>query len=176
MLWVSSVLDNLIHPKSRRSTMKNLFPLLIGAAVLIGAAGCENVAKTSADAPNSMSETAQAPDVKTAQQNQEDATSETRKQQLTADIRAREQRNNAMGDEMKRDDSDIKSEVRSKLEANLPASQLAVDSKEGAVTIMGTVPTQQQLQKIRGLAMEIKGVRSVTNQATVAAAQPNRTN
>jgi hyperosmotically inducible periplasmic protein len=157
--------------------MKTLFPLLMGGALLmIGAVGCENAAKTSAEAPNTMSRTAQAPDAQTAQQNQADATDETRKRQLESDIRAREQRNDATGDDIKRDDSDLKSEVRSKLEANLPASQLAVDAKDGVVTITGTVPTQEQLQKVDTLAMEIKGVSSVNNQATIAPAQPNRTN
>jgi hyperosmotically inducible periplasmic protein len=156
--------------------MKILFPLLMGGALLVGVVGCDNVAKTTAEAPNAMNKTTQAPDAQTAQQNQGDATNETRKRQLESDIRAREQRNDAMGGDTERANSDLKSEVRNKLEANIPASQLAVDAKDGVVTITGTVPTQEQLQKVDTLAMEIKGVSSVKNQVTVAPAQPNRTN
>ncbi len=58
------------------------------------------------------------------------------------------------------------------LEANLPASQLTVDAEEGTVTVAGTVPTQEQLNKIPTLAQEIKGVKSVKVEAKVAPAQP----
>jgi osmotically-inducible protein OsmY len=67
--------------------------------------------------------------------------------------------------------SDLESEVRSKLEANLPASQLAVEAEQGAVTVTGTVPTQEQFDRIETLAKEIKGVNTVANKATVAPAQ-----
>lgn len=152
--------------------MKKLIPFLISGVIAIGAFGCANgTEKTSADAPNTANQTTQAPDAGTAQQTQNDATSETRRKQLNSDIRAREERNNATGGDAQRASADLESEVRSKLEANLPASQLAVDAKEGAVTVTGTVPTQEQLQKIDTLAKEIKGVQSVTNKATVAPAK-----
>jgi hyperosmotically inducible periplasmic protein len=168
-----SAFDSLSDRKLRRNIMKILFPLLIGGALLVGTVGCDNVAKTSANAPNAMDETTQAPDAQTAQQNQADGTDETRKRQLESDIRAREQRNDTTGGDMERADGDLKSEVRSKLEANLPASQLAVDAKDGVVTVTGTVATQEQLQKVDVLAMEIKGVSSVSNKAKVAPAQAN---
>ena len=151
--------------------MKKLIPFIISGVLAIGAVGCENAAKTNADAPNTTNENAQAPDAGTAQQTQNDATSETRRKQLNSDIRAREERNNATGGDTERDDGDLESEVRSKLEANLPASQLAVEAEDGAVTVSGTVPTQEQLQKIDNLAKEIKGVQTVTNKATVAPAK-----
>jgi len=148
--------------------VKNFIPFLISGVLVIGTVGCENVSKTSSEAPNTTNETTEAPDAQTAQQTQSDATSEVRKAQIESDIRAREQRNDADGDDAQRADGDLESEVRGKLEANLPASQLAVDAEEGAVTITGTVSTQEQLSKVDTLAKEIKGVKSVTNKATVA--------
>ncbi len=151
--------------------MKKFIPFLISGVVVIATVACENVSKTSSDAPNTTNETTEAPDAQTAQQTQSDATSEVRKAQIESDIRAREQRNDAGGDDAQRADGDLESEVRGTLEANLPASQLAVDAEEGAVTITGTVPTQEQLSKVDTLAKEIKGVKSVTNKATVAPAK-----
>lgn len=152
--------------------MKKLIPFLISGVLVVGAFGCENgVEKTNTNAPNSANETTQAPTAETAQETQGDATSETRRKQLNADIQAREARNNITGGDTQRASADLESEVRSKLEANLPASQLAVEAEEGAVTVTGTVPTQEQLQKIDTLAKEIKGVQTVTNKATVAPAK-----
>lgn len=153
--------------------MKKIIPVLITGVLLIGAVACENgVEKTSTNAPNSTNETTEAPTVDTAQTTQNDATSEIRRQQLNSDIRAREQRNNATGGDAVRADADLESEVRSKLEANLPASQLAIEAEAGEVTVSGTVPTPEQLAKIDTLAKEIKGVQSVNNKATVAPAKP----
>lgn len=152
--------------------MKKLIPFLISGILVVGAVGCENgVEKTSTDAPNSANETTEAPTADTAQTTQNDATSEVRRDQLNSDIRAREERNNATGGDADRADSDLESEVRSKLEANLPASQLAVEAEEGSVTVTGTVPTQEQFDRIETLAKEIKGVTTVANKATVAPAQ-----
>lgn len=152
--------------------MKKLIPFLISGILVVGAVGCENgVEKTSTEAPNSANETTEAPTADTAQTTQNDATSEVRRDQLNSDIRAREERNNATGGDADRADSDLESEVRSKLEANLPASQLAVEAEEGAVTVTGTVPTQEQFDRIETLAKEIKGVTAVANKATVAPAQ-----
>ena len=152
--------------------MKKLIPFLISGILVVGAVGCENgVEKTSTDAPNSANETTEAPTADTAQTTQNDATSEVRRDQLNSDIRAREERNNITGGDADRADSDLESEVRSKLEANLPASQLAVEAEEGSVTVTGTVPTQEQFDRIETLAKEIKGVTTVANKATVAPAQ-----
>ena len=112
------------------------------------------------------------PTADSAQQSENDATSEVRRRQLNSDIRAREERNNATGGDEIRADADHESEGRSTLEANLPASQLAVEAEQGAVTVSGTVPTDEQLSKIDTLAKEIKGVQSVSNKATVTPAQP----
>lgn len=152
--------------------MKKIIPFLVGSFLVVGAVGCQDTAKTSADSPNDTTENVEAPDAQTAEQIQDDATSEVRRDQLNSDIRSREQRNNATGGDADRADGDLQSEVRSKLEANLPASKLGVEAEDGAVTVVGTVPTEEQLQRIEPLAKEIKGVQSVKVEAKVAPAQP----
>lgn len=155
--------------------MKKLTTLLLSGVLLFGAAACADDAKTSADAPNTTEASPEVPEADQAEAAKEDATSQTRRDQLNADIRAREQRNNAFNDgaAQGRDEDAVASEVRSKLEANLPASQLVVDGEDnGVITVSGTVPTQQQLARIEPLAKEIKGVQTVNVKATVAPAQP----
>lgn len=153
--------------------MNKIATILVSSLLLVSAAACDNAAKTSGQAPDAANQTAQAPDVEKAQEIQQDGTSEVRKDQLNSDIRAREQRNEMAGGSPNRTDDDLQSEVRSKLEANLPASQLTVDAKDGAVTIAGTVPTQPQLARIKPLAQEIYGVKTVIVNARVAPAQQN---
>jgi osmotically-inducible protein OsmY len=151
--------------------MKNLTPFFISCLLVFGAAACQSPAKTSADAPNDtnkpVSQT-EAPSVEATQAAKEDAQSEVRREQLNADIRAREQRNNVTGGDTDRAVGDLKSQVRSKLEANIPNGNLAVDATEdGTVTVTGTVAVQDQLAKIEPLSKEIKGVKQVINKATV---------
>lgn len=153
-------------------TMKNLTSLLLGSVLLLSAVGC-STARTSSSAPDSVANAEADLTQPTAQTNQEDATSELRRRQLNSDIRAAEQRNDATGGDAEKADGDLRSEVRSKLEANLPASELTVEAEDGAVTIAGTVVDQNQLDKIEPLAEEIKGVQSVTvNVALRSAAEP----
>jgi osmotically-inducible protein OsmY len=159
--------------------MKKLTTFLLSGVLLFGAAACANDAKTAADAPNSTEASPKAPEADAAKDAQADAQSELRRKQLNSDIRATEERNNALNDGKAegRDDEAIASEVRSKLEANLPASALVVDGKEnGLVIVSGTVPTKQQFDKIEKLAKEIKGVKTVQVKATVAAAKPEDSN
>ena len=153
--------------------MKKFIPLIIGSFLVVGAVGCQDTAKTSTDAPNNAGETVAAPETDDAAQVQNDATSEVRRDQLNSDIRAREQRNNATGGDADRAEGDLQSEVRSKLEANLPASQLGVEAEDGVVTVSGTVPTEEQLQKVEPLAKEIKGVTSVKVNVQVKPAKPS---
>jgi len=82
---------------------------------------------------------------KTAQTNQKTQL-EVRRDQLNADIKAREERNNLAGGDAIRADADL--EAKFVKEANLPASQLAVEAEEGAVIVSGTVPTQEQLGRL----------------------------
>ena len=116
--------------------MKKLIPFLLGSVLVVGAAGCQNAAKTSADAPNNTSESTSAPSVQT-----------------------------------NRTGSALASEVRDKLEANIPDSQLAVQAKNGLVTVAGTVANKQDLGKIVPEAQKIKGVKNVVNKASVAPAK-----
>lgn len=153
--------------------MKKTTVLLVGGALALSLSAC-GASKTSSDAPNTTTSNS-SPSVSepAAQSSQNDATNETRRKQLNSDIRSAEQRNDAMGDKKVKSDNDLKSEVRSKLEANLPASALAVSSKDGVVTVMGTVVDQAQLQKVEPLAKQIDGVKSVEVKATVnSAAKP----
>jgi hyperosmotically inducible periplasmic protein len=153
--------------------LKTLIPV-IGLA-LVAMTGCQQVAKTNSDAPNATTTQVESPTTTAAQSTQDDATSKVRRDQLNSDIRAREQRNDMTnnGQAASRSDTDLASEVRSKLEASLPASALAITAKSGAVMVTGTVPTQAQLDRINGLAKEIKGVTTVNMKVVVAPAKPN---
>ncbi len=155
--------------------MQKSIALLFSSILALSVVACDNAAKTSSEAPDSAATRPTNVDVDkpAAEANQNNATGEIRRRQLNADIRAREQRNNVIGDESVRADGDLKSEVRSKLEANLPASTLAVDAKDGAVKVTGKVVDEKQLQKIEPLAKQIKGVKSVDVTAIVnTAIQP----
>ena len=138
--------------------MKKLTSLIIGGLILLGATGCD-VARTSADAPTSIDGEVEDPQL--VEETQEDADSNTRQAQLNSDIRAREQRNDILGDQQERADSDIESEVRAKLEANIPRGKLTIQAEDGAVAIAGTVPDQREYDTIKPLAQEILGVESV---------------
>jgi hyperosmotically inducible periplasmic protein len=153
--------------------MKTLTSLLLGSVLLVSAVGC-TTARTSSSAPDTADSREADLNQPTAQTNQDDATSELRRRQLNSDIRAAEQRNNMTGGDTEKADGDLQSEVRSKLEANLPASELTIEAKDGIVTVTGTVVDQDQLDKIEPLAKEIKGVQSVMVNATLqSAAQPD---
>ncbi|KAB8330703.1 BON domain-containing protein [Scytonema tolypothrichoides VB-61278] len=151
--------------------MKKLAPFLISCLLVVGATACDNSAKTTTEAPSTTTEAAKPPEPQATEAALKDAQSEIRRNQLNADIRAREQRNNQFNDgsATNRAARDIESQVRSKLEANIPNGHLTVEaSEQGAVTVAGTVTNKEQLAKIEPLAKEIKGVKSVTNKATVA--------
>lgn len=159
--------------------MKKLTPFLIGCLIAIGAAACQDVSKTSSEAPNNVNEAAEAPAPQATEAALEDAQSELRRRQLNEDIRASEQRNNIFNDGKAtgRDENNLESEVRSKLEANIPNSHLAIAAEEnGKITVTGTVTNQAQLDKIEPLAKEIKGVTTVVNQAVVAQAKTGADN
>ncbi len=152
--------------------MKKITLLLLTGVLAWSISAC-GPAKTSSEAPSTTAESSPNMEKPTAQANQNDATNETRRKQLNSDIRSAEQRNKVAGDQSVKTNNDLQSQVRSKLEANLPASALAVEAKEGAVTVTGTVVNQAQLQKIESLAKEINGVKSVDIKATInTAAKP----
>lgn len=155
--------------------MKKLTTVLLTSLLVLGTAACSNIDKTSADAPDRPGVTNNIPTKSEAQQDLGDAQSQIRRKQLDEDIQAREQRNDFFdnGSAKNRPDSDLASEVRDKLEANLPAGELTIESNQGVVTIGGSVPTQEQLVRIKSLAEQIKGVRGVNVEANVIAAGAN---
>jgi hyperosmotically inducible protein len=157
--------------KKRAKNMKKITTFLLSGVLLFSTVACTNAAKTSADAPNSTQEAPATPKAEDAQATKNDAQDETRRKQLNADIKAREERNNALnaGSAENRSDDDLESQVRSKLEANIPNGQLTVKSEKGVVTVAGTVPKQDQLAKIKTEAQKIKGVKSVNVTAKVVA-------
>jgi hyperosmotically inducible periplasmic protein len=154
--------------------MKKITLLVLSSILILGTVACENKAKTSSNAPDSTVETGKVVTDKTVETDKKDATSKVRRDQLNADIRAREERDKLTGEKANRVDTDLASEVRSKLEANIPASQLTVTAKDGAIVVSGTVQTQEQLNKIAPLAKEIKGVKSVQVLVKVSPAVPNQ--
>ncbi|EDX75058.1 Putative phospholipid-binding domain family [Coleofasciculus chthonoplastes PCC 7420] len=146
----------------------NKFTLLCLTSVLgLGVSACGDVARTSTSAPDSINEVGNPPDLDTVLKNKSDATNPTRRAQANADIRAREQRYNLFREGEERCNRNVQSEVRSKLEVNLPTSQLAIQANQGIVTITGYVQTQENLERIEPLAREIRGVRDVNVQAEV---------
>jgi osmotically-inducible protein OsmY len=149
--------------------MQKLTPFLISCVVLLGAVACEDVARTDRTAP-APGEVVEAPTPEERQASLEDSQSEIRRRQLDADIRAREERTDALADDTTdRTPEDLASEVRSKLEANIPDGRLTVRATEqGTVIVSGTVNNQAQLSKIEPLAQEINGVNDVIVNAVVA--------
>ena len=147
--------------------MNRIFNLLVSGVMVLGATACSDIAKTSVHAPNSINTNGQIPDLDMILRNQSDAKSVMRRAQANADIRAREQRYERFGQGGKKADSDLQSQVRSKLEVNLPTAQLAVKAEEGVVTVAGITHTQKDLDQIETLAKEIRGVKRVKVRAIV---------
>jgi osmotically-inducible protein OsmY len=141
-------------------------PLLLGFLLTVTISACQE-AKTTANAPDSTNTNGEISTEKQSDNTQNDAESPTRRKQLNQDIQAREQRNNMAGDPQERAESDLASEVRSKLEANIPRGKLTIAAKNAEVTVSGMVSNQEQLDQITPLAMEIKGVRSVVVKAVI---------
>ena len=139
--------------------MNKITLFLLSGVLIFGAAACDGNAKTSSDAPQTVDGQVENP--RNVEETREDAASEIRQNQLNSDIRAREQRNDLIGDQTDRADSDLESEVRSKLEANIPRGKLTIDAEDGVVTIAGTVPDRKEYKTVEPLAKEILGVKEV---------------
>jgi hyperosmotically inducible periplasmic protein len=141
-------------------------PLLLGLLLTVTISACQE-AKTTANAPDSTNTNGEISTEEQSDNTQNDAESPTRRKQLNQDIQAREQRNNMVGDPQQRAEADLASEVRSKLEANIPRGKLTVVANNAEVTVSGMVSNQEQLDQITPLAMEIKGVRTVVVKAVI---------
>lgn len=146
--------------------MNKLTLFLLSGILVFAGVGCD-VARTSADAPDTVDDGATVEDPTQAEETLDDATSEVRQEQLDSDIRAREQRNDVLGDQQVRDDSDLESEIRAKLEANIPRSKLTVEAENGNVKIVGTVPSEKEYESIVPLAQEITGVNQVNTEVEI---------
>ena len=146
--------------------MNKLTLFLLSGILVFAGVGCD-VARTSGDAPSSVDDGATVEDPTQAEETLDDATSEVRQEQLDSDIRAREQRNDVLGDQQVRDDSDLESEIRAKLEANIPRSKLTVEAENGNVKIVGTVPSEKEYESIVPLAQEITGVNQVNTEVEI---------
>ncbi|MEA5534655.1 BON domain-containing protein [Crocosphaera sp. XPORK-15E] len=151
---------------NKLTKISSTLPLLLSVLLMVTVSGCAST-KTTSDAPNTTDKNGQASTKEEVKTIKDDAQSDTRRQQLDSDIRAREQRNNIGGDAQERAEGDLANEVRSKLEANIPRGRLTVTAKKSDVTVSGTVKTQDELNKIEPLAMEIKGVNTVMVKAVV---------
>jgi len=141
-----------------KKTVKKILTAFVGSALALSLVACGN-ARTSADAPSDI--TGSVEDPANVEETLEDASSDVRQAQLDADIRAREQRNDVFGEEDVRADSDLESEIRAKLEANIPRSKLTVAAEDGNVMIVGSVPSEREYETIKPLAQEILGVNEV---------------
>ena len=139
--------------------MKKRLAIILGIAISLSSTACTN-ARTSTDAPATIDGDVEAP--AEVGDTLDDASSELRQAQLNSDIRAREQRNDIISDQADRSDSDLESEVRAKLEANIPRAKLTIAAENGAVTVVGSVPDQREYDTIEPLAKEILGVNIVT--------------
>ncbi|MEA5534639.1 BON domain-containing protein [Crocosphaera sp. XPORK-15E] len=64
-------------------------------------------------------------------------------------------------------DGDLKQEIVTQFNNNLPNNQLTVEVKNGEVMVSGTVATPEQLQQIQPLLKSIKGIEKVDMTATV---------
>jgi hyperosmotically inducible periplasmic protein len=152
---------------SRITTTSFVQPLVLSVLLAMSVSACSTASKTASDAPSSTDSNGTTPTSTSANDNKGDAQSDIRKKQIESDIRAREQRNAIGGNTQKRDPEDLASEVRGKLEANIPSSKLTVTAKDADVTVSGTVASQDQLAKIKPLALQIKGVKTATVKAVV---------
>ncbi|MCP2728660.1 BON domain-containing protein [Limnofasciculus baicalensis] len=145
--------------------ISSALPLVVNVLLIATLSACSSPPNTASDTPtNDKGEVSAA---KNSPTTQDDAQSETRKKQVEADNRAKEQRNNVGGDSQKSTEENLVSEVRNKLESNLPGDKLTVTTKNADVTVSGEVKTQGELDKIKPLVMEIKGVKSVMVKAVV---------
>ena len=155
--------------------MKKLTTVLLTSLLVLGTAACSSLNKIGANAPAQVEEINNAPHKSEANQNLGDLGSKIRQKQLDEDLQAREQRNDLFnnGSAENRPSIDLASEVRDKLEANLPNSVLSIAVNKGIVTVEGSVSTPEELARIKTLAEQIKGVRGVNVEANVVAASSN---
>lgn len=72
-----------------------------------------------------------------------------------------------LADDVQQIPNNLTSEVSKSLSTHLPGSRLTVQVVEGVATIGGTMRSQEQFDKIETLAMDVKGINSVTIPAEI---------
>ncbi|MEO0378480.1 MAG: BON domain-containing protein [Cyanobacteria bacterium P01_A01_bin.17] len=152
--------------------MKQLVIALLGATLGLATAACVGQ-QPHADVPES-GEIPSTLNADLQEDTSEDATSgsrDRRLEQLGADIRAWERRNEALDNGAGGHTSDLASEVLRELQTHLPNSVLTVEAEEGLVIVAGLVSTQEQYVEIERLAKGIKGVQLIVVNAAVTSAQ-----
>ncbi|MBD2383891.1 BON domain-containing protein [Cylindrospermum sp. FACHB-282] len=162
--------------------MKKLIPFLISGVLVAGVFGCQEAPKTSSENSSTTNESAQAP-VKQASQTTEttakDATEKTKPADATTAKDATEKTKIADATTAKgatektkpvvtAGSDNVKTLALDKLKEKLPGSNLVVESKEGVVTVTGTVPAEADLKKIEPIVKQLNGVKSVKVEAKVA--------
>lgn len=104
-----------------KNSNNKLGSILLFGTLLLTTVACDN-ASTSFDAPDTINDEVEEPG--TVEETVEDATNPIRQDQLESDTRAREQREEWMGDPQDLAESDLESLVRNKLETNIPGSNI----------------------------------------------------
>ncbi|WP_017301644.1 BON domain-containing protein [Nodosilinea nodulosa] len=74
---------------------------------------------------------------------------------------------NSLANDGQQTPGNLASEVSETLATNLPGSRLTVQVIEGVATISGNVRSQEQFDKIESLAMDVKGINSVSITAEI---------
>ena len=141
--------------------MKKIAPILLTGFLLLGTAACSSTPKT--DAGSGTGANTQSSDNSQLEDNtQANTQNSVGENQPSSD--------NITGGDMQAD-GNLAIEVSDKLKTNLPNSNLNVETKNGIVTVKGTVPSQADLDQIQPLAKDINGVQTVEVLAKVAQAQ-----
>lgn len=136
--------------------MKKIIPFLVSGILMVGAVACQQDASKTSDAGatnEAPATTAKEAASKTADNAKTTAT-DTASKATTGT----------------KDAGGVKTIVKNRLEQKFPGSKLAVEEKNGVLTVKGTVPDEATLKKIEPAVKEYKfqGVKSVKVAATVA--------
>ncbi|BAZ01840.1 transport-associated protein [Tolypothrix tenuis PCC 7101] len=175
--------------------MKKLIPLLVSSILVIGSFGCQDATKNASETPttNEATKTAKEASANTKTTAKEAAantkttakstteTSKTPAKEAAANTKTTAKsttetsktpaKEAAANTKTTATETATKSLILSKLTEKIPGSKLAVEDKDGVVTVTGTVPTTADIKKIEPLVKEQKGVKSVKVEAKAAKAQ-----
>ncbi|BAY33475.1 transport-associated protein [Nostoc carneum NIES-2107] len=153
--------------------MKKLIPLLVSSILVIGSFGCQDATKNASETPttNEATKTAKEASANTKTTAKEAAANTKTTAKTTTETSKTPAKQAAANTKTTATETATKSLILSKLTEKIPGSKLAVEDKDGVVTVTGTVPTTADLKKIEPLVKEQKGVKSVKVEAKAAKAQ-----